>query len=78
MPRVLQINGFEIYIYTHDHAPMHVHIFRGGEEVVINIETVSVRDNRGMKMKDAHRAQEIVADNQEFLASEWKRIKPIP
>lgn len=77
MPTVLRENGFEVMIYTHDHLPMHVHIFRAGAEVLISIETIAVREVRGMKAKDVRAAQEIVAANQEFLISAWKRIKPV-
>lgn len=78
MPTVLRHHGFAVMIYTQDHTPIHVHIFKGGAEVVINILTVAVRENNGMSSKDVRKAQQIVADNQKFLASEWERIGPIP
>ena len=77
MPTVLRQDGFEVMIYTHDHLPRHVHVFRGGAEVLISIETIAVREVRGMKTKDVRAAQEIVAANQELLMSEWNRIKPV-
>ncbi len=77
MPTVLRRDGFEVMIYTHDHLPMHVHVFRGGAEVLISIETIAMREVRGMKTKDVRAAQEIVAANQELLMSEWNRIKPV-
>lgn len=77
MPTVLRQDGFAVMIYTHDHEPMHVHIFKAGHEVVIDITRIEVREYRGMKMKDIHKAQEIVASYQEFLVSEWKRLGPI-
>ena len=65
-------------IYTHDHEPMHVHIFRGEGEVVINIATVEVREVRGLKAREVRVAQEIVAAHQEFLISQWQLIAPLP
>lgn len=78
MPTVLRYEGFDIMIYTHDHLPMHVHVFNADGEAIINLKDITVRERRGMKNKDVRRAQKIVADNQTFLQSEWERIKPIP
>jgi Domain of unknown function (DUF4160) len=77
MPTVLRQAGFEVRIFTHDHTPPHVHVFKGGEEVVINLSDVSLRDVY-MNNRDVRRASAIVADHQEFLLAEWNRIKPIP
>ncbi len=77
MPTVLQQDGFDILIYTRDHLPRHVHVFRAGTEVVINIDTLAIRDVLGMRAKNVRKALEIVAANQEFLQSEWQRIEPI-
>lgn len=64
-------------IYTKDHAPAHVHVFKQGE-VIINLgdaETpVSVRENRGMSTRDERRALIIVGEHQEFLQKKWSEI----
>ena len=78
MPTVLREGGFEFRIYTHDHLPPHVHVIKAGESAVILIETIEVRDNTGMSGRNLRRAQEIVAENATFLASEWERIGPLP
>lgn len=77
MPTVLRVAGFSLMIYTRDHAPRHVHVFRAGKEVVINVDAIAVQDLRYMPAPDVRRALKIVADNQAFLQSEWERIKPI-
>lgn len=76
MPKVLEANGFAVYIYLNDHTPAHVHVFRGrfgGEEIVINLRDLSVRENY-MKANEARRALELVEKNRDFLQSEWDRI----
>jgi len=78
MPTVLQEDGFDVMIYTHDHEPKHVHVFRAEGEITINLEDLSVRSSYEMKGKDARRAQEIVAENRDFLLGECDRINPIP
>ena len=76
MPTVIEQNGVKISIYTRDHLPKHVHCFIGGEEVIVNLETLEIRqtyaDNRNTR-----RALELVEENQEFLLEEWDRIGPL-
>ena len=77
MPTVLRRQGFEIRIYTHDHEPPHVHVFRGGEEAIILIETGEVRES-WMSGRHERMARTLVEEHREFLLSEWARIGPIP
>ena len=77
MPRVLQQNGVQIYIYTRDHLPKHVHCFIGGEEVIINLATLGIRQTYASN-RNTRRALMLVTSNQVFLLGEWDRIKPIP
>jgi len=78
MPTVLRIDGFSFRIRTRDHGPPHVHVFHGGDEVVIllgdDFELPSIRDIRGMPLRQMRAALELVALNQEFLMDEWKKI----
>ena len=78
MPTVLRQDGFAAMIYTHDHLPEHIHVFKGESEVIINLHDITVSAVYEMSGRDVRRAQEIVAENQKFLLSEWERIRPIP
>ena len=49
---------------------MHVHVFKAGAEIVVDLAGPSGRDNWGM----AKKAFDIVAARQEFLIDEWIRI----
>lgn len=78
MPQVLFQDGFAIYIYPNDHGPAHAHVFQGGKpgpEMEIELETLAVLLNR-MKAADARKARRLVREQQEWLLSEWNRIKP--
>ena len=77
MPTVLRVDGFAVMIYTHDHLPQHVHIFKSGGEVIIHLRTIEVTAVYAMGGRDVRRAQHIAAENQEFLLSEWERISPV-
>ena len=87
MPKVLEDrqNNLFMYIYTNDHIPAHVHIFKGRKndknqiEMKINIGTEkqapSLVDAQGpIKNKDLESALRLVADNQEMLLSKWQEI----
>lgn len=66
-------------IYTHDHQPQHVHIRKAGMAVEIYLVDLAIKDqNRRATNKFIREAWELVEANQEFLLSEWERIKPIP
>jgi hypothetical protein len=87
MPKVLedlQTNLF-VYIYTNDHIPAHVHVFKGRKndfnqkELKINIgneeeppSLVSVDVN--LKNKDIVNALRLVALHQKMLLSKWQEI----
>ena len=77
-----------VYIYTNDHTPAHVHIFRGRKndinryEVKINIGNENepplvVKANPKMSNDDIRAAWELVADNQENLLEKWNQIHDI-
>lgn len=90
MPKVLEDlqNNFFVYIYTNDHIPAHVHIFKGKKndasqmEIKINIggeaeppSLVSANDK--FKKKELVTALKLVANNQEMLLSKWQEIHGI-
>lgn len=77
MPTVLRCNGVEIMIYVHDHKPKHVHCFVSGNEIIINLETLEVRESHASH-RDARKAWKLVEANKDFLIAEWERIGPIP
>lgn len=78
MPTVLRRAGFEVRIYTDDHAPAHVHVIKAGERLAMNlgsdVEAPSIRENVNMKVQEARRAVRIVEENQEYLLQRWREI----
>ena len=74
-PTVLREDGFRLVIYTRDHDPAHVHVFKAENEAVIDIVPhVSVRNSWGYNQREVNRITQIVADNVGHLRSEWSRI----
>lgn len=65
-------------IYPNDHMPSHVHVWRAGESVIVNLgdaaTRVGVRENNGMSARDERRALKIVGEHQELLLARWEEI----
>ena len=78
MPTVLRQAGFDFMVYTHDHTPAHVHIWKGGNELIVNlgddIQSAAIRENNGMSRAEAKRAWQIVVAQRDFLSEEWENI----
>jgi hypothetical protein len=76
MPTVLREDGFEVVINTHDHEPPHVHVYKGGELVIIDLADGALHSIY-MKARNLRQARAIVEEHREFLLAEWERIGPI-
>ncbi len=78
MAEIWRQDGFVFHIYSDDHVPSHVHVLKAGDEALIYIgdkdTKPSVRENRGLKNKDVHRALKIAAEKQEVLLTGWEHI----
>jgi Domain of unknown function (DUF4160) len=90
MPKVLEDtkDNLFVYIYTNDHEPAHVHIFKGRKketnltEAKINIGSEEKRPSvvvadETMSDKDIVKALKLVAANQEMLLNKWQEIHGI-
>jgi hypothetical protein len=84
MPNVLSDakNNLYVYIFTNDHDPAHVHIFKGRKSdrkgyIKVNIGSdreppslVTITDS-DVRNKDIIRALNLVAEHQEYLLERW-------
>ncbi len=74
MPTIWSERGFDFMIHTNDHEPAHVHAYKAGGMVLINIVDLAVRKVINMSKQDVRLAKQIVAHNRDFFLSEWERI----
>jgi Domain of unknown function (DUF4160) len=74
MATIMTQDGFQVMIFTNDHQPAHVHVFKAGTEAVINLVPVRIRENYRMSKKNLRKAVEIVAGNQGLLRQAWREI----
>jgi hypothetical protein len=69
------IDGFEVYVYLRDelgHRP-HVHVFGSSGELVVLLDPVTERENRGMKVSERRRALRAVRDYRDELMELWRQ-----
>lgn len=74
MPTIIRQGGFGVTIFTNDHSPAHVHVFKGNAEVILNLDPVTIRENYRMSKTDVRKAIEIVSDNHQVLLQAWSEI----
>ena len=74
MPTIIRQEGSQVMVFTNDHRPEHVHVFKGGAEAVMTLFPVAIRENQPMSKRDLQKALEIVATNQALLRRAWREI----
>jgi Domain of unknown function (DUF4160) len=75
MPTVLREAGFEVRIYTLDHPPPHVHVWKAGVVVKIDRTTHDAIEILGaISDSEVRRAERLVARHAARLKREWTRI----
>ena len=62
-------------IYTFDHWPAHVHVWKAGAVLKIDLSTHEVMEIVGaISDRDVKRAERLVAEHAAWLKREWTRI----
>ena len=75
MPTLIRRERFEVRIYTLDHPPPHVHVFKAGAVVRILLSTGLATEIVGeISDRDIRRAERLVADHASALKEEWESL----
>jgi len=74
MPTVWSERGFLFMIHTNDHEPVHVHAYKAGGVVLIEVRDLSVRKAINLKKADVKRAKQIVAAQRDLFLQKWEEI----
>lgn len=74
MPTIWSERGFIFMIHTNDHEPAHVHAYKAGGVIVINVLDLSLRKVINLKKADAKLATQIVAAKTELFLQKWREI----
>lgn len=70
MPRLITLEGVDIYMYFRDHAPPHVHAFHGDDEVLVVVADGTVLVGSLPPGKLAL-VRDYVASNVDELLARW-------
>ena len=79
MPTVLDANGFQVRVLLppREHGPPHVHVSKGGSEVVImlphGVHPLAIRTVHAMKDRDVVAAVRLVEAHLEPLRAAWRK-----
>ena len=78
MPTVLRQGGFSVMVLTNDHIPAHVHVFKAGTEVIVNLgigtNGPQIREVKGMSKGNVRKAVRLIEESLVTLREEWERI----
>lgn len=74
MPKLAEFFGISIYIYYEDHPPPRFHAVYAGQEVVIRISDLSVRDGR-LAPRALGLVMEWAGRHREELSFAWARAE---
>jgi hypothetical protein len=71
----ITVDGFSLRVFTFDHGPAHVHVFRYGSELRVYLDSnrAPERVSGRLTASDERRAIRLVAEHREKLLSFWRR-----
>ncbi len=72
MPTIFIFFGFRFMFYSNDHDPVHVHIFKDGNEAKYNVTPIGLIYNHGFKKQELALIESIVEENKEIIIERWK------
>ena len=72
MPTIMYLFGLRFYFYSEEHLPIHVHVQNGDGKAKINVDTLEVMENKGVKPADLKKAIEAVKTYQTDIKEAWK------
>ncbi len=73
MPTLFELFGMRFFFYSLEHLPIHVHIENGDGRAKINVETLEIVENQGIKPKDMKKAVQIVKLYKEEIINQWRK-----
>jgi len=69
--------GYDVRLYTKDHAPAHVHVFAGMKEAKISLDPIDLLDNWGFNPREISKILNLIEEQADFLLQEWDNYHPI-
>lgn len=67
MLTLFELFGMRFFFYSLEHLPIHVHVENGDGRAKINVKSLEIVENQGIKPKDLKKAVQIVKIYQEDI-----------
>ncbi|SKB46278.1 protein of unknown function [Salegentibacter holothuriorum] len=67
MPTIFNEKGFRFFFYSNEHLPKHIHVTGKGGEVKIELDSLTLVYNFGVKKNDLKAIMEIAEKNRFFF-----------
>lgn len=78
MPTVLRFGRARVMIYTNDHRPAHIHVRKGRQQAVFELNyprgPVSLRENYGFPFRELNRLAHSLSAHVQALCAAWRAI----
>lgn len=71
-----QRHGYDVRIFTREHGPAHVHVFKGEKKVKVNLEPMRFSRNKGFTSRELRQIRELLNEHMELITREWQRRDP--
>ena len=71
MPTIMYLFGLRFFFYSEEHLPIHVHVQSGDGNAKIDVETLEVLENKGVKPADLKKAVDAVKQYQADIRQAW-------
>ena len=67
-------HGYDVVIHTNEHGPAHVHVFRGGKQLKVELLPIRVVYNGGFNSREIRRIRALLEEHHALLLQEWTRL----
>ncbi|MCY3831881.1 MAG: DUF4160 domain-containing protein [Chloroflexi bacterium] len=66
-----QRHGYDVRIFSEDHEPAHVHVFKGGNRVRVFLDPISFDENHGFNDRELRRIRRLIELHLELIRDQW-------
>lgn len=71
-----QRHGYNVRMYPDDHDPPHVHVWKGGRQVKIDLETMEViSTSHKFHSREIRQIVDLLQEHKSLLLSVWERLQ---
>lgn len=71
MPTLFELFGMRFFFYSLEHLPVHVHVENGDGRAKIDVQSLEIIENQGIKPRDLKRAVQIVKLCHDDIMKKW-------